>query len=117
MEQKQKEYMERQEKHEREMNALTAAFAAHLARPPSPPPSPLTVPPEYILESVGTPIMESILANVQPMVDDLRKSMDEMLRTLKAEVYEMLCVELSQRNQKVPNNNDATSATGQAVAH
>jgi hypothetical protein len=52
--------------------------------------------------------MESVLANVQPLIEDLRKSMDEMLRVLKTEIYEMLCAELSQR-LKAENKEAATS--------
>ena len=83
------------EKQRKERAALTTAFAAHIARPVSPPPSPQIVPTEYVLSSVEASVLESARAQLQPLVDEMRKNVEEMLLTQHAEVHNSLSGKMS----------------------
>ncbi|KII88492.1 hypothetical protein PLICRDRAFT_161638 [Plicaturopsis crispa FD-325 SS-3] len=82
------EFQEAHEKQRAEMNTISAALAAHLARPPSPPTSPIS--PEYILQAIEQPLTDSVHAHVQPLIDNLREQIGELLKARNAETYATL---------------------------
>jgi hypothetical protein len=96
-----KEFSDRQETHMKEMAALTAAFAAHLARLQSPPASPRLAP-EVIRQSLGELISETVQARVVPLMDDLRKAVEENLREQTEGMYEELLKKFSEAGLGAP---------------
>lgn len=79
---------------EKTLTALNDALSAHTTRPPSPPASPRTLPPDYILQFIEEPLLESIRSNIEPLVEEFRSNIGEMLRAHSTEVYETLWAKL-----------------------
>jgi len=95
MQQRLQAYADAREKDLKEIGALNAALSAHITRPPSPPASPRTLPPEYILQVIEEPLLESVRSNIEPLIHQLRGSIQDMLCTQNAEMYDTLWGKLS----------------------
>jgi hypothetical protein len=95
MQQRLQGYAEAREKDLMEIAALNAALSAHIARPLSPPASPRIIPPEYILQVIEEPLLESVRSNIEPLIHELRTNIQDMLRTQNAEMYDTLWGKLS----------------------
>lgn len=80
MRQRLEQYDKDREKDLKEIAALNAALSAHIGRPPSPPATPLSLPPDYIFQLLEEPLIDSVRARVQPLVDELRNNLQDAMR-------------------------------------
>jgi hypothetical protein len=67
------------------------ALNAYISQPPSPPATPLNLPPfDYIFQSLEEPMVQSVRSHLVHVVEELRKDIEEMVRTQNAELYSTL---------------------------
>jgi len=86
-----KEYISTREANVHIIQTFEQALNAYIAQPPSPPSTPLNLPPfEYILQSLEEPMVQSVRTHVIHVVEELRKDLENMVRTQNAELYSTL---------------------------
>ena len=91
MERRLKEYISTREANVHIIQTFEQALNAYIAQPPSPPSTPLNLPPfEYILQSLEEPMVQSVRTHVIHVVEELRKDLENMVRTQNAELYSTL---------------------------
>lgn len=80
-----KQLQEEMERSRKRTEALNAALSAHLARPPSPTPAP-ALESASILAALEIPIHESVLNQVNPLLDKLYSSITDHVNAKNQEL-------------------------------
>ena len=91
MERRLQEYISTRDTNVHIIQTLEKALNAYLSEPPSPPASPLNLPPfDYIFQSLEEPMIQSVRSHLVHVVEELRKDVENMVRTQNAELYSTL---------------------------
>jgi hypothetical protein len=85
------EYVSTRDANVRVIQTFEKALNAYISQPPSPPATPLNLPPfDYLFQSLEEPMVQSLHSHVVPYVEELRKDVEDMVRTQNAELYSTL---------------------------
>lgn len=92
MERRLQEFISTREANVHVIQTFEKALNAYTSRLPSPPATPLhAIPPfDYIVQSLEEPMIQAIRSNLVPAIEDLRKDVEDMVRTQNAELYSTL---------------------------
>lgn len=92
MERRLQEYISKRDANVHVIQTFEKALNAYTSRPPSPPATPLNMIPsfDYIIESLEEPMKESLRSFLVPAIEDLRKDVEDMVRTQNEELYSTL---------------------------
>ena len=92
MERRLQEYISTRDANVHIIQTFEKALNAYLSQPPSPPTTPLlNLPPfEYIFQSLEEPMVQSVRSHLVHVVEELRKDVENMVRTQNAELYSTL---------------------------
>jgi hypothetical protein len=85
------EYVSTRDANVRVIQTFEKALNAYISQPPSPPATPLNLPPfDYLFQSLEEPMVQSLRSHVVPYVEELRKDVEDMVRTQNAKNF-LLC--------------------------
>lgn len=91
MERRLQEYISSRDANVRIIQTLEMALNAYISQPPSPPATPLNLPPfDYIFQSLEEPMIQTVRSHLVHVVEELRKDVENMVRTQNAELYSTL---------------------------
>ena len=91
MERRLQEYISTRDANIRVIQTFEQALNAYISQPPSPPATPLNLPPfEYIFQSLEEPMIQSVRAHLVNVIEEMRKDVENMVRTQNAELYSTL---------------------------
>ena len=91
MERRLQEYISSRDANVRIIQTFERALNAYISQPPSPPSTPLNLPPfDYIFQSLEEPMVQSVRSHLVHVVEELRKDVENMVRTQNAELYSTL---------------------------
>ena len=92
MERRLQEYISTRDANVHIIQTFEKALNAYISQPPSPPATPLLkLPPfDYIFQSLEEPMVQSIRSHLVHVVEELRKDVENMVRTQNAELYSTL---------------------------
>ena len=92
VEQRLQEYISTRESNIQIIQTFEKALNAYTSRPPSPPATPLnTLPPfDYIFQHLEEPITQTLRSHLVPVIEGLRKDVEDMVKTQNEELYSTL---------------------------
>ena len=91
MERRLQEYISARDVNAGIIQTFENALNAYISQSPSPPASPLNLPPlDYIFQSLEKTIVQSVRSHLVHVVEELRKEVENMVRTQNAELYSTL---------------------------
>ena len=91
MERRLQEYISTRDANVHVIQTFEKALNAYTSQPPSPPATPLNLPPfDYVFQSLEEPMIQSVRSHLVHVVEELRKDVENMVRTQNAELYSTL---------------------------
>jgi hypothetical protein len=85
------EYISTRDANAQIIQTLEKALNAYISQPPSPPATPLNLPPfDYIFQSLEEPMIQSVRSHLVQVIEELRRDVENMVRTQNAELYSTL---------------------------
>lgn len=124
MERRLQEYISTRDANVHTIQTFEKALNAYTSRPPSPPATPLNVVVpcfDYIYQSLEEPLAESLRSQLVPAIEDLRKDVENIVRTQNAELYSTLWNKITvtlkalEMIQSRINRGDLTIEPGQSL--